>query len=46
MINLLIGLLIIAVVLIILGFIGKIAWTILKWVIIIVIIAIIISWFI
>jgi hypothetical protein len=46
MINLLILLLIIAVIFVILGFLGKIAWTILKWIIIVVIIAIIISWFI
>ena len=46
MINLLILLLVIAVIFVILGVLGKIAWTILKWVIIVVIIAIVISWFI
>ncbi len=46
MMNLLIFLLIIAVVFVILGFLGKIAWTILKWLIIVVIIAMVISWFI
>jgi len=46
MINLLILLLIIAVIFVILGFLGKIAWTILKWIIIIVVIAMAVSWFI
>ncbi len=46
MINLLILLLIIAVIFVILGFLGKIAWTILKWIIIAVVIAMVLSWFI
>ena len=46
MINLLIILLVIAVIFVILGVIGKIAWTILKWIIIIVVIGMILSWFI
>ena len=46
MMNLLILLLIIAVIFVILGFLGKIAWTILKWIIIVVIIAMVLSWFI